>query len=279
MSGVRSGDLRRRGRDGRVNGARWGVCGALGGDVALDGDGELGEVAVANDLAELLLGFEHAGGRPAQAHVAVGPVLDVAADAPDGVDHRLARVRGGQRALEAPADAEARDGQRLLHALPQRCGGAGMAAGELVGECAQLVERAVVIVERPRPPQATTDERPVALGEVVEHVPLSLINDWMSRACCCWVGPPDAVAFGRRSVLFGACLRTPCRSELSRLLNSLWAVQSARTQLELAGTGACAPRGREGSKGCWSASTCQLAIRIFGQRPPWPGCPCRRSAA
>ena len=54
------------------------VGGALGGDVALDGDRELGEVGEADDLAELLLGFEHAGGGPAQAHVAVLPALDVA---------------------------------------------------------------------------------------------------------------------------------------------------------------------------------------------------------
>src|SRR3954468_22752653 len=39
--------------------------------VALDGDDELGEVAVADDPSELLLGDEHAGGRPALAHVAV----------------------------------------------------------------------------------------------------------------------------------------------------------------------------------------------------------------
>ena len=46
--------------------------------VTLDRDHELGEVAVADDLAELLLGVEHPGGGPAQAHVAVLPVLDVA---------------------------------------------------------------------------------------------------------------------------------------------------------------------------------------------------------
>ncbi|MEA2495260.1 MAG: hypothetical protein QOJ29_3171 [Thermoleophilaceae bacterium] len=32
---------------------------------------ECGEVLVADDLAERALGFEHAGGGPAQAHVAV----------------------------------------------------------------------------------------------------------------------------------------------------------------------------------------------------------------
>ena len=40
------------------------------GEVALDAGGELCEVAVADDLAELQLGFEHPGGGPAQAHVA-----------------------------------------------------------------------------------------------------------------------------------------------------------------------------------------------------------------
>src|SRR3954452_6164689 len=93
----------RRGRDRRVNV----VCGALDGDVAFDGDGELGEVAVTDDLAELRLGFEHAGGGPAQAHVAVLPALDVAADAPDGLDHRLARVRRGERAPPPPSAQQA----------------------------------------------------------------------------------------------------------------------------------------------------------------------------
>ena len=100
-------------------------------------------------LRNWLLGFEHAGGGPAQAHVAVLPALDVAAGAADGLDHRLARVRGGERALELAGDPEPGEGQRLLHALAQRGGGAGMGAGELVGERAQPLERGVVVVERP----------------------------------------------------------------------------------------------------------------------------------
>src|SRR5580704_8482673 len=79
----------------------------LGGEVAFDGDGdgdgELGEIAVAEDFPELGLGLEHPGGGPAQAHVAVLPVLDVAAGAPDGAGHRLDRVRALERALEFPA--------------------------------------------------------------------------------------------------------------------------------------------------------------------------------
>src|SRR3954467_11489452 len=77
----------------------------LGGDVSLDSDRELDEVAEADDLAELLLGFEHAGGGPAEAHVAVLPARDGAWRAADGLDHRLARVRGSERALELTGDA------------------------------------------------------------------------------------------------------------------------------------------------------------------------------
>src|SRR6266498_3263974 len=62
-------------------------------EVVLDGERELGEVAVADDLPKLPFGFEHAGGGPAQAHVARLPALDVARGAADDLDHRLARVR------------------------------------------------------------------------------------------------------------------------------------------------------------------------------------------
>jgi len=51
---------------------------AVAGEVALDGEGELGEVGVADDAAELAFGFEHSGGGPAQGHVAGLPVFDVA---------------------------------------------------------------------------------------------------------------------------------------------------------------------------------------------------------
>src|SRR3954470_11772875 len=77
----------------------------LGGDVVLNGDGELGEVVEADDLAELLLSFEHAGGGPPEAHVAVLPALDVAAGAADGLDvgsaarRRVALAPGGCPAL------------------------------------------------------------------------------------------------------------------------------------------------------------------------------------
>ena len=61
--------------------------------VTLDRYHELGEVAVADDPPELLLGDEHPGGGPALAHVAVLPALDVALRVADDLDHGLARVR------------------------------------------------------------------------------------------------------------------------------------------------------------------------------------------
>jgi hypothetical protein len=95
------------------------------GGVALDRDDELGEVAVADDPSELLLGDEHAGGGPALAHVAVLPALDVALGVADDLDHRFARVGRAQRFGELSADPEPHQRQRLREALPQRAGRIG----------------------------------------------------------------------------------------------------------------------------------------------------------
>src|SRR3954469_17929685 len=104
---------------------------ALLSDVCFDGDGEARQVLVADDLAELALGFEHPGGGPAQAHVSVLPALDVVRGAAGGLDLRLARVRGGERALEPAANAEPCDRQRFLEAFAQPRGRPGMAARKL----------------------------------------------------------------------------------------------------------------------------------------------------
>src|SRR5918994_3869060 len=62
-------------------------------EVALDRDGELRQVAVTDDAAELPLGLEHPGCGPAQCHVAGLPALHVARRAADALDHPLAGVR------------------------------------------------------------------------------------------------------------------------------------------------------------------------------------------
>src|SRR4051812_50187029 len=88
--------------------------------VTLDGDDELGEVAVADDASELLLGDEHAGGGPALAHVAALPALDVALGVADDLDHRLARVRRAERVGELAGAFEAPPRQRPGPGLPPR---------------------------------------------------------------------------------------------------------------------------------------------------------------
>ena len=67
-------------------------------------DDELGEVLVADDPSELLLGDEHAGGGPALAPVAVLSALDVALCVADDLDDRLAGVRRAQRLGQVPVD-------------------------------------------------------------------------------------------------------------------------------------------------------------------------------
>src|SRR5882672_11850082 len=61
-----------------------------------------------------------------------------------------------------PLGAETGQRQRFFQSFAQRAGGAGVAAVELAGELAELVERAAVIVERPRPAQPLLDRRPLA---------------------------------------------------------------------------------------------------------------------
>jgi hypothetical protein len=115
--------------------------------------------------------FDHAGG-PAQAHVARLPALDVARGAADDLDHRLARVRRLQRLLQRSLHAEPSDGECLRHSFPKRGGGAWVGALELAAERAQLVERTLMVVARPRFAQPLFHQRPVAFGQVVEHVSL-----------------------------------------------------------------------------------------------------------
>src|SRR5712691_4805624 len=65
----------------------------------------------------------------------------------------IARVGRLERALQVAGDAEPGERERLVHPFAQRAGRAGIRAVELAGEQTQLLERAVVVVERPRPAQ------------------------------------------------------------------------------------------------------------------------------
>ena len=114
-----------------------------------DRDGEFGEVAVADDAAELAFGFEHAGGGPAEAMSPGCQRLTLRLVQADALDHRLARVGRGERRLEAAADPEPLERERLLEPLAQGGGSAGVRAVELGSERSQPLERGGVVVELP----------------------------------------------------------------------------------------------------------------------------------
>src|SRR6185312_5488420 len=86
-------------------------------------------------------------------------------------------------------------------------------------------------------------------------------------------GPPSGGGFGRCSVLFRRLAAHTVSVGAVPASQFLVGRQAARTQLELAGTGASAPRGREGMKGCCSASTCQTAISTLRATAALAGLP------
>src|SRR5215212_684536 len=96
-----------------------------------------------------------------------------------------------------------------------------------------------------------------------------------------WMSSPVAAGWGLLrlwdSVVaqfsFGACPSHTVSVGAVPASQFLVGRQSARTQLELAGTGASAPRGREGVKGCCSASRCQAAIRTLRATAALAGLP------
>ncbi len=150
------------------------------GEIALDRQGQRGELLVADDPPELALGLEHPGGGPAKGHLARLPALGVAGGAPHARDHRLDRVGRGERACERAADPEAGEGERLGHPLTQGGRRAGVAVRELGRELLQAPEGPVVVALVPRRAKLAEHERPVALGQVIEDVGL-LVADASAR--------------------------------------------------------------------------------------------------
>ena len=145
---------------------------------------------------------------------------------------------------------------------------------ELARERLQTPDRGAVIRELSRCTQRALDGSAVAFGEVIEDVALSLMSFVLSRfvlvvGLFLW---PVSV-FGRCSVLFRRLAAHTVSVGAVPAAQFLVGRQAARTQLEFAGTGVAAPRGREGLKGCWSASTCQLAISTLRATAALAGLP------
>src|SRR5207247_6606621 len=79
---------------------------------------------------------------------------------------------------------------------------------------------------------------------------------------CSLTSSRAALPNGRAHLFLGVVGRTPCRWELSRLLNSIRGRQAAKAKRELAGTEVAPVRGA-GLKGSLRESMCQAAIRIL----------------
>src|ERR671923_1944687 len=78
-----------------------------------------------------------------------------------------------------------------------------------------------------------------------------------------FLGSPPRCCSRTDAHLFLGVDRTPCRWELSRLLNSIRGRQAAKAKRELAGTEVAAVERGEGLKGSLRESMCQAAIRIL----------------
>src|SRR5213596_4028511 len=77
------------------------------------------------------------------------------------------------------------------------------------------------------------------------------------------MAPPLVLPDVRMLISFLALECTPCRWELSRLLNSIRGRQAAKAKRELAGTEVSAVERGAGLKGSLRESMCQAAIRIL----------------
>src|SRR2546425_2332312 len=77
------------------------------------------------------------------------------------------------------------------------------------------------------------------------------------------MAPPLLLPDGWMLISFLVLVHTPCRWELSRLLNSIRGRQAAKAKRELAGTGVPVVVLGAGLKGSLRESMCQAAIRIL----------------
>src|SRR5207247_121502 len=90
-------------------------------------------------------------------------------------------IRRLERALELPRDPEPLQGERLLHALPERGSRTGVLALELDGQGGEPLASALGVLQRPGRPQASTKARAIALGQVLHDVSLLVADAALDR--------------------------------------------------------------------------------------------------
>src|SRR5664280_1454063 len=100
--------------------------------------GELRQLGVALDAADLPRGGKHAGRCPAQPHVPVLPALHVAGVVAHDLDHGLDRVGRGDGAQQCAGHAQAGYGEHLGQALAEAAGGVRVELLQLTGECLEV---------------------------------------------------------------------------------------------------------------------------------------------
>ncbi len=83
-------------------------------------------VSIPLQPTEALDGLEDACGHPAQHHVTAPPALDVPFHKSRAADETFGRVRGRERAPQARRQLQREDGERLIEALADALGGAGI---------------------------------------------------------------------------------------------------------------------------------------------------------
>ena len=105
-----------------------------GADMPLQSGAQAGQVEVSVDTAELLAGFDHAGGAPAQCHLPIAPAFDVARVVSADRDHRLHCVRAAQGPGQGGRHPESEHGQGFGHPLTEAGGGAGTGLVKLGGQ-------------------------------------------------------------------------------------------------------------------------------------------------
>src|SRR2546430_5987748 len=84
---------------------------------------QLGQCAIACDLAEAALGFEHAGGSPSEDHRATLPAFHPARDLTHSTEQVLDQIGRLEHPLKALRQIQSHYGERFVESLAQRTRG------------------------------------------------------------------------------------------------------------------------------------------------------------
>ena len=134
--------------------------------VSFDRDHQLGQVAVADDPPELLLGDEHPAAVQRLRMSLSRQALDVALRVADDLDHRLQGFVEHSVLASLPV-IPSRITQRLRHAFRNEPVASGQVRSSSRGEQLEALLGQIGVLERRRAADPGQDRWPVALGEQI----------------------------------------------------------------------------------------------------------------